>query len=967
MRWRSAAPSRARCWRCSRCTPIEPVSAERLAVALWGEDAPPSAVKTVQVYVARLRKALDDPDVLVTTPAGYRLRVRAGELDAERFERQVADGRDALAAGRGEQAAAELREALELWRGPPLAELASAPFAPAEIARLEEQQLAAVEVRVEADLAAGRHAELVGELQQLTSQHPWRERLHAQLMLALYRSGRQADALEAYRHAREVLVEQLGIEPGAELHDLHQAILAHDPAIDAPPARQPHCRRAGPSGAPGALGDRRLPAPPNRTVGREHELAAIGERLRASSVRLLTLTGPGGVGKTRLALEAARAVEADFADGAHFVSLAAVHDPRTFPAAIVRALGIVVLAGESAEPGGRTLPRRQAPAARRRQLRARARRRAVHRRPARRVSRADRARHQPRAARACRPRSATPSRRSRCPSSRHPRTRRRWRASTPSRCSPSAREPTIRTSSSATATPRRVAEICRRLDGLPLAIELAAARCGLLSPAEIAERLDAALGALGAGARDAPARQQTLRATIDWSHDLLSDDEKACFARFAVFAGGATVEAAETITGAEPRHARPPGRQEPARAPPAARTATPGWRCSRPIRAYASRALRGRRRRGGRPRAPLPPLPRVGPAPREPIGRSGERARKEHLARLDAEIDNLHAALAWAVEPGQRRTRPRAVRGARPVLADARPLRGARCDWIDQALSLPGADAHPALRVRVLCIKGWALWPLGRGAEQPAIMAEAEAIARALADPAAPLAACSRPAPTHEGPRRPARCRRDARRRGASAGRAPPATTGRSRWPPYARAHGCDSAAELRERVDRAASLLEAAGNVYQLAELLAVRRLRCAVRRQRSRRQRVRRRAIPIARELDSPYLLDAPARQLGLAALLTGDTDAARDAFRRGAQALPRARRPALRLRRPGRPRRGRRSRGDLDRAARLFGAAARASATASPTDAVEARLDATYFEPARRRPEPTHGTPRSTQALS
>src|SRR5215210_8506795 len=115
----------------------QPVSAERLAVALWGEEVPPSAVKTVQVYVARLRKALADPDVLVTTPAGYRLRVGPGELDAERFERQVADGREALAEGRGDHAAAELRDALELWRGPPLAELASAAFAPAEIARLE--------------------------------------------------------------------------------------------------------------------------------------------------------------------------------------------------------------------------------------------------------------------------------------------------------------------------------------------------------------------------------------------------------------------------------------------------------------------------------------------------------------------------------------------------------------------------------------------------------------------------------------------------------------------------------------------------------------------------------------------------------------------------------------------------------------------------------------------------------------
>ncbi len=262
----------------------QPVSAERLAVALWGEDAPPSAVKTVQVYVARLRKALDDPDVLVTTPAGYRLRVRPGELDAERFERQVADGRDALAAGRAEHAAAELREALELWRGPPLADLASAPFAPAEIARLEEQHLAALEVRVDADLAAGRHAELIGELQQLTGQHPWRERLHAQLMLALYRSGRQADALEAYRHAREVLVEQLGIEPGAELHDLHEAILAHDPSIAAPPVTaRPDSSVPSPA----------LPTPATALIGREPDVDRIASCLRGTQIRLLTLIGPG--------------------------------------------------------------------------------------------------------------------------------------------------------------------------------------------------------------------------------------------------------------------------------------------------------------------------------------------------------------------------------------------------------------------------------------------------------------------------------------------------------------------------------------------------------------------------------------------------------------------------------------------------------------------------------------------------
>src|SRR3954447_9152567 len=281
----------------------QPVSAERVAVALWGEDAPTSAVKTVQVYVSRLRSALEDPDVLLTTPAGYCLRVRPGELDAERFERQVADGREALAAGGAEHAAAQLRAALGLWRGPPLAELAATPFAPAEIARLEEQHLAALELRVEADLAAGRHAELIGELQQLTSQHPWRERLHAQRMLALYRAGRQADALAAYRDAREVLVEQLGIEPGAELHNLHEAILAHDPALDA----TPETARPDPSEPSPAL-----PTPATALIGRERDVARVASSLRETQIRLLTLIGPGGVGKTRLALAAAAHVHDQF-------------------------------------------------------------------------------------------------------------------------------------------------------------------------------------------------------------------------------------------------------------------------------------------------------------------------------------------------------------------------------------------------------------------------------------------------------------------------------------------------------------------------------------------------------------------------------------------------------------------------------------------------------------------------------
>src|SRR3954451_7238397 len=315
----------------------QPVSVARLTGALWGDDAPAGSGRTLQVYVSRLRKALGERDRLIIVPAGYLVRVQADELDAERFERLVADGLEALGSGQLERAASVLRDALSLWRGPALAELASVWLAPGELARLEERRLVAIEARVDAELGLGRHGALIAELQAHVAAQPWRERLHAQLMLALYRAGRQADALEAYRQAREVLVEQLGIEPGAELHDLHEAILAHDPAIDAPLA------------APSLAGVRAIPAPPNRTIGRAHDVAVIGDRLRSRSVRLLTLTGPGGVGKTRLALEAARNAEGNFTAGARFVPLAALQRSEEVPATIVSALGIVVLSGESAE------------------------------------------------------------------------------------------------------------------------------------------------------------------------------------------------------------------------------------------------------------------------------------------------------------------------------------------------------------------------------------------------------------------------------------------------------------------------------------------------------------------------------------------------------------------------------------------------------------------------------------------
>ena len=415
----------------------------------------------------------------------------------------------------------------------------------------------------------------------------------------------------------------------------------------------------------------------------------------------MTLTGPGGVGKTRLALEAARAVEADFADGACFVSLAAVQRPEDVPAAIVSALGIILLAGESpSQAAERFLAAKHL------------------------LLVADNFEHVLAAAPfiggllgACPALTVLATSREplalqaeerypvpplALPELATPEDPRRWPATTRSRCSSSGRGPTIPTFDLSDGNAAAVAEICRRVDGLPLAIELAAARCGLLSPAEIAERLDVALGAPGAAARDAPARHHTLRATIDWSHELLSDDEQACFARFAVFAGGATIEAAQTITGADldtldhlVAKSLLVRRRQRAHAHQAAD--------ARDDPRLRRRALRGSRRRRCRPRAPLPAFPRGRRAPRDRAAAAGGGRQGAPQRVSTPEIHNFDAALRWAVG------RPDAGPALAMVAAlcsywDLRERYAADAvDWIDRALALPGAEDHPAERARARC------------------------------------------------------------------------------------------------------------------------------------------------------------------------------------------------------------------------------------------------------------------------
>jgi DNA-binding SARP family transcriptional activator len=301
----------------------EVVSTDLLVDGLW-DEAPASALNIVQGYISRLRRALQAEDGIVSADAavlqrsgrGYLLALEPEHVDLHRFQRLAREGSEALRPAPS-RAAGTLREALGLWRGRPMAELADTPFARAEIPRLEQQRLAALEARLEADLALGRHAQLIGELQTLLAGHPLHEGLHRQLMLSLYRSGRQAEALGAYRRAREILSEELGIDPGRTLRELEHAILTQDPCLDWIPPAEPVPQ--GSAEAPRPLVDPRqrrwnVPARNPHFTGRDDMLIELRRRLHAQEPTLIVqaLYGLGGVGKTQLAIEYAHRFAADY-------------------------------------------------------------------------------------------------------------------------------------------------------------------------------------------------------------------------------------------------------------------------------------------------------------------------------------------------------------------------------------------------------------------------------------------------------------------------------------------------------------------------------------------------------------------------------------------------------------------------------------------------------------------------------
>ena len=482
-----------------------PVSADRLIDELWGGEPPPAATESLHAQVSRLRRELG-PERVQTLPTGYALRATDEEIDVRLFEAHLARARTLQRADRAAEALDELTAALGLWRGEPLAEFDGRDFAAAERARLDGLREGAREDRIDALLALGQHAQALPELEALVAEAPLSERPWSQLMLALYRAGRQADSLAVFQRLRRTLDEELGIEPSPELQDLQRRILLQDRGLGAPV----HLRRAVV----------RIPVPPTGLIGRREELRRAVAVL--GSGRLLTLTGPGGVGKTRLAIAVANAMLAANEDGVLFIDLSTVRDPA----------GVVGRIGEALGGGG---DRPEAVVGDRQMLLVLDNFEQV----------IDAATDVARLLDAC------------------PRLRVLVTSRAPLRVSGEHRldVPPLEPAEAAALFAERaqaafvtaslpaplVEEVVAHLDGLPLAVELAAAQISVLSAAALRDRLSKRLETLAAGPRDAPDRHRTLRETIAWSYDLLSPNGRVVFRKLSVLAGDFDVDAALAV------------------------------------------------------------------------------------------------------------------------------------------------------------------------------------------------------------------------------------------------------------------------------------------------------------------------------------------------------------------------------------------------------------------------------------
>ncbi|HYU40319.1 MAG TPA: BTAD domain-containing putative transcriptional regulator [Acidimicrobiia bacterium] len=707
------------------------VERDVLVERLWGDHPPATARTALQVHVSHLRHALE-PDqrggarsVVRTTGEGYVLEIDRPRTDADRFESLTREAED-LAVADPDRALGVLESARALWRGRPWGALADQPWLRGDVARLEELRRRADELWADVQLALGRHELIVDALARAVEQEPLREHRWEQLMVVLYRCGRQAEALRAFQDARRTLTEELGIEPTPALRALEQAVLVQDPSLDAPtrppPARPRH----------------NLPAALTSLVGREDDLRATRKLVEAS--RLVTLTGVGGVGKTRLAVQSSADLVPRFADGAWLVELAPISDPGLVPGSVAATLGL-------RERGGQSVVDMIADYLADRSL----------------LLVVDNCEHVIDAAArlvdtllnaapnlhvlgASREALGLPYEQVlRVPVLEVPAPSDDTDAD---RLAGSAavrlfveRARAVMASFGLTAENQAdVAELCRRLDGIPLALELAAVRIDSMTPAEIVHHLEHRFQLLGVDRKHA-GRHQTLRGTIDWSHQLLERNEQTLFSRLSVFAGGWTITTARSVAAGS-------GLDEP--------TVLDGLaglvRKSMVVAESVAKTTRYRM---------LESLRRYA---HERLVSSGEEVavrtrHAEHFTRLvegladdvrgprqDAayrtlltELDNIRAAFDWHLAAGDAVTALRLVRILRTFWTELMPSEGVQRALAAVAL---GGNASPAARAGGLADAAWIGYVSGR--EECARHAEESvAVSQAAGIPHDPEALCT--------------------------------------------------------------------------------------------------------------------------------------------------------------------------------------------------------------------------------
>ncbi len=521
--------------------PGEALSDDLLAELIWQDDLPAKPQNALQAQVSQLRRVLGAEAIVQRRGPGYALNAQLVDTDADRFERGVSTARDLHERGHGAEALFELDRALASWRGTPFADVADRDHFRGAVTRLTDLRIAAFELRVDLWLDAGRHADAVAELEQLTQRYPFRERFWAQRMIGLYRCGRQSEALRTYAEARALLVDELGIEPGPELREIEAKVLRHDEslAIATPSATvvlgPQRAVRSGSDEAPTSPARLRLML--TSFIGREAERAAIEDRL--TTARLVTLVGPGGVGKTRLALEVARLSEQQWDDGACFADLAPLSDRDSTVGAVATAAGVL----QSRDPASAPITDQNLL----RQLIDHIGRRSM-------LIVLDNCEHliDHVASMAAELLGACPGLRLLATSREVLRVPGEEVVVVEPLRDLEAEALFLDRASSAGASivgdqSAVISELCRRLDGLPLAIELAAARSRVLTPDDLLARLDDRFAVLTGGARTSLPRQQTMRSVVDWSYDLLFEDERCLFRRLAVFAAPFTLEAAVAV------------------------------------------------------------------------------------------------------------------------------------------------------------------------------------------------------------------------------------------------------------------------------------------------------------------------------------------------------------------------------------------------------------------------------------